>query len=94
MGGMVCIKISGIQNVYMLIEGMHMSPTQWTTGLILKLLETTHGQWLYQNVHVHDVIAGTRAILRKEQLQHQKQHYVRYYLDIVSNCLEMYDLTA
>jgi hypothetical protein len=23
---------------------------------------------------------------------HQKQHYVRYYLDIVSNCLEMYNL--
>jgi hypothetical protein len=26
----------------------------WAKGLVTKLLEVTHGQWLYRNVHVHD----------------------------------------
>jgi hypothetical protein len=31
-------------------------PSLWTKGLVIKLLEVTHGQWLYRNVHVHDCI--------------------------------------
>jgi len=37
--------------------------------LITKLLEVTHGQWLYQNIQVHDKVAGTLATLRKEEIQ-------------------------
>jgi hypothetical protein len=29
----------------------------------------TYGQWLYRNIQVHDKIAGTLVILRKEELQ-------------------------
>jgi hypothetical protein len=50
---------------------MHTSSASWTTGLILKHLETTHGQWLYWNVQFHDAVDGTHAILRKEQLQQE-----------------------
>ena len=32
-------------------------------------METTHGQWLYRNVHVHDKITGTLATCRKEELK-------------------------
>ena len=32
----------------------------WSAGLVVKLLEVTHGQWLYRNVHVHDIISGER----------------------------------
>ena len=39
------------------------------TGLITKLLEVTHGQWLYRNVHVQYSISGTTATLRKEEIQ-------------------------
>jgi hypothetical protein len=45
------------------------APTQWAKGLVVKLLETTHGQWLYRNVHVHDVISGALATSNKEELQ-------------------------
>ncbi len=51
-----------------------MSASCWTTGLILKLLETTHGQWLYRNVQVHNAVAGTRVTLWKEQIQHEIEH--------------------
>ncbi len=57
-----------------MIEGAHMSASRWTTGLILKLLETTHGQWLYRNVQVHNTVAGTWVTLRKKQIQQEIEH--------------------
>ena len=36
---------------------------------MVKLLESIHGQWLYQNVQVHDFIMGVNATLQKEELQ-------------------------
>ena len=35
----------------------------------MKLLEATHGQWLYRNVQVHDSATGTLATKRKEEIQ-------------------------
>jgi hypothetical protein len=40
----------------------------WSSGLITRLLEITHGQWLYQNYIVHDPVSGTIATARKEEL--------------------------
>jgi hypothetical protein len=37
--------------------------------VVLRLLEATHGQWIYRNVQIHDEVAGTRATLRKEEIQ-------------------------
>jgi hypothetical protein len=74
MKGMVCKKICGIQEAYSMIKGTHTSAAQWTTGLILKLLEITHGQWLHHNVQVHDAFVGTRTTLWNEQLQHKIEH--------------------
>ena len=36
---------------------------------MIKLIEVTHGQWLYRNVHVHDKVAGVHATRRKEELR-------------------------
>jgi hypothetical protein len=74
MEGIVCKWIRGIQEAYSLIEGTHMSVSCWTIGLILKLLETTHGQWLYWNVQVHNTIAGTQVTVQKEQIQREIKH--------------------
>ena len=40
-------------------------------GLVVKLLEVVHSQWLYQNVIVHDTVAvvGLNATARKEKIQ-------------------------
>ncbi len=36
---------------------------------MIKLLEATHGQWLYRCVQVHDKVQGTLATQHKEELQ-------------------------
>ena len=46
--------------------------------LITKLLEVTHGQWLYRNVVVHDATAGRLALTRKEEiLSHIEEQMTR-----------------
>ena len=42
----------------------------------MKLLEITHGQWLYRNVQVHDAVSGLKAVERKEELQREIEHQI------------------
>ena len=59
-----------IQTSYSNSEGSGISPTSWTQKcFISKLLETTHGQWMYRCVQTHDNVSGKLATVRKEQLQ-------------------------
>ena len=67
--GMISKEITCIQKSYLALSSYHLSIERWTTGLITKLLEVTHGQWLYRNVHLHDSISGTSAALCKEEIQ-------------------------
>jgi hypothetical protein len=69
MEGMICKELRAIQTTYVALSGSRMSAERWTGELITKLLEVTHGQWLYQNIQVHDRVAGTLATLRKEEIQ-------------------------
>jgi hypothetical protein len=69
MEGMICREIRQIQQTYAGLQGMRLSGREWGKGLVTKLLEVTHGQWLYRNVQVHDKISGRLATLRKEELQ-------------------------
>ena len=43
----------------------------WAKGLAIKLLEATHGQWLYRNMLVHDTVSGLKAAESKEELQRE-----------------------
>jgi hypothetical protein len=42
-------------------------------GLITKLLEATHGQWIYRNLTMHDHVAGLMATQDKEHIQKEIQ---------------------
>jgi hypothetical protein len=66
MEGMVCKQARTIQSLHRFNTGTCVSPERWASGLVLKLMEATHGQWLYRNVQIHDKVAGTQATLRKE----------------------------
>jgi hypothetical protein len=69
MESMVCCWARDIQETYSSVEGSNILPCQWAQGLVVKLLKTTHGQWLYRCVQIHDKVAGTRIIARKEEIQ-------------------------
>jgi hypothetical protein len=53
--------------LYIAVNGLRMSLDKWCTGLITRLLEITHGQWLYRNYIVHDLVSGIIATARKEE---------------------------
>ena len=69
MEGMICMKMRQIQNEYHSREVTSTTSERWAKGVILKLLEATHGQWIYRNVQIHDDVAGMWATLRKEEVQ-------------------------
>ena len=69
MEGMVCKEIRVIQSSHSSVTGLHCNTANWGRDLVTRLLEVTHGQWLYPNVQVHDRISGTIATQRKEELQ-------------------------
>ena len=71
MEGMISKEMLPIQREYYAIHGMQWKLDQWARGLITKLLEVTHGQWLYRNVVVHDATAGRLALTRKEEILSQ-----------------------
>ena len=69
MEGMVCKEIRAIQHMHSIVTGLRCNTERWGTELVTRLLEVTHGQWLYRNVQVHDRITGTLATQGKEEPQ-------------------------
>jgi hypothetical protein len=68
MEGMISKEMRTIQYEYYHGQGSWLSSTRWAKGLILKLLETTHRQWIHRNMQMHDNVSGTQATLRKEAI--------------------------
>jgi hypothetical protein len=69
MEGMICKCMREIQSLYHFREGTFLSPERWAQGLILKLLEATHGQWIYRNIQIHNSVTGMQATLQKKAIQ-------------------------
>ena len=65
---MISKEITGIQQQYYAPNGMQMSLEKWSTGLITRLLEIMHGQWIHQNLIMHDPVSGIIATSKKEEL--------------------------
>ena len=76
MEGMVSKEIFAIQRKAEDDGKSYMSLENWGAGLVTKLLEVTHGQWLYRNVHVHDFVSEQNARKRKESLQRELEYQI------------------
>ena len=68
MEGMVAKGCTEVQEGFLQMHGLRGNAKKWATTLSTKLLECTHGQWLYRNVMVHDMVAGTARSLHKEHI--------------------------
>ena len=66
MEGMISVEVEKMQGEMEDAGRCEMTVKSWCEVLVLKLLEVTHGQWLYRNVHVHDKVSGEKAMRRKE----------------------------
>ncbi len=66
--GMILKEITVIQRQFYALNGSRLSLEKWSSRLITRLMEITHGQWLYRNYIVHDLASGTIATARKENL--------------------------
>jgi hypothetical protein len=69
MEGMICRALRGLQEIYTIVKGSNITGEQWATGVIIKLLKTTHGQWLYCCIQAHNRISRIQATQQKEELQ-------------------------
>jgi hypothetical protein len=72
--GMISSEFEPIQMTHYELSGSRLNTSNWHTGLITRLLEITHGQWLYRNYMVHDAISGALATKKKEELQDEIEH--------------------
>ena len=62
-GGNVSKSLWEIQTTYSVVARTNLFPRWWATRLVIKPLETTHSQWLYQCIQAHNSVQGTQAIL-------------------------------
>ena len=66
MEGMISKEWITLQREHYTIFGGKYTPEIWAQQLVIKLLEVTHGQWLYRNIQVHDSSTGLLATQRKK----------------------------
>ena len=65
MEGMVSKRIVALQEDIVDMGECRLTLDKWTQGLVVGLLEVTHGQWLYRNVIVHDATTSVAVTARK-----------------------------
>ena len=68
MEGMISRHVVDRQRDHLRCKGTQWQLNRWASGLVVRLLEITHGQWLYRNVVVHDRKAGRLVLVRKERI--------------------------
>ena len=69
MEGMVACSIGDVLNsAEGLTEESSLTVEKWTSVLVQKLMEMTHGLWIYRNSMIQDRVSGVLATSRKEGL--------------------------
>eukprot|EP00956_Cyclotella_meneghiniana_P030706 scaffold78142_cov27-Cyclotella_meneghiniana.AAC.1 len=74
MEGMISVEVANVQSEMEEASQCKLTVKSLCAGLVLKLLEVTHGQWLYRNVHVHDKVSGEQAVRRKETIRAELEY--------------------
>ena len=69
MEGMISKHLVSLYADHRALVGEGMSTEAWASQLTVRLLEVTHGQWIYRNIQVHDETCGAIRTREKEQLQ-------------------------
>ena len=81
MEGMLSKKMVCIQEDYHSFTGEGITGLAWARQVVVRLLEVTHGQWIYRNIQVHDEHQGTTRTQEKEALQREIEEELRLGFD-------------
>jgi hypothetical protein len=68
MEGMISKEFLSLPTDDLLTEQCKLSPEQWAKMFATRLLEATHGHWIYRNIVMHDHISGHVTTRTKEQI--------------------------
>jgi hypothetical protein len=68
MEGMVSKEVVELQRYALVETESRLTVDKWANEFVIRLIEITHGQWLYRNVVVHDKTAGDLATRRMEEI--------------------------
>ena len=71
MEGMISKELVELQKYALVEADSKLTVENWAKELVIRLLEITHGQWLYQNVIVHDKTAGNLVTRLKEEIRRE-----------------------
>ena len=71
MEGMLSKELLYLDPIDVIGPNCKLSHTAWYHTLTRKLLEATHGVWIYRNITMHDKVSGLIVTKRKEQLIHE-----------------------
>jgi len=69
MEGMISKELVELQKYALVESDSKLTAEKWAKELVIRLLEITHGQWLYRNVMVHDRSSGDLVTRRKEEIR-------------------------
>jgi len=69
MEGMLSQEVVELQKYALVETESRLTIDKWAKELVIRLLEITHGQWLYRNVMVHDRTAGDIVTKCKEEIR-------------------------
>ena len=72
--GMISTKLLAIQSTHFHTTGESYHATRWIAGLITKLLQVTHMQWIYRCMLVHDRTTGVLILAHKADLLKEIEH--------------------
>jgi hypothetical protein len=76
MEGMISKEVIAIQRKAIVEEASRLTLEKWSSGLVTRLLEATHGQWLYRNVQVHDFVSEDIATKRKDEIRRELENLI------------------
>eukprot|EP00804_Cyclotella_cryptica_P006975 CCRYP_007113-RA/>CCRYP_007113-RA protein AED:0.75 eAED:0.75 QI:0/-1/0/1/-1/0/1/0/1178 len=68
MEGMISAELLLLDQCAVLKDSAALTVDGWAQQLVKKLLEATHGVWIYRNITIHDATAGMIVTKGKEQL--------------------------
>ena len=69
MEGMILREVVAIQAAHHPTSARLLTLKAWAVSLVTRLLNITHGQWIYCNTLVHDCTTGALATAVKEDIQ-------------------------